>query len=90
MWPFIFVRPDAPFTIQEIIKHEKIHARQQLEMAWIFFFIWYILEFLIRLVVCRNFMKAYQHLSHEKEAYANEDNPEYLKRRRFWEFLRYL
>jgi len=91
IWPFILVRPDEKMTdLLMIIRHESIHARQQLEMAWIFFFIWYMLEFGIRWMVLRNFMKAYQHLSHEKEAHLHHNDTGYLKRRRPYSWLKYL
>jgi hypothetical protein len=76
--------------ISGIIHHEKIHARQQLEMAWIFFFLWYAIEFIVRFLKLRDPMKAYKHISHEKEAFVNEDNHDYLKNRRPYAWINYL
>ena len=35
------------------LNHEFIHTRQQLEMGFVLFFLWYGVEFLVRLVQCR-------------------------------------
>jgi len=49
------------------------------ELLFIFFYIIYILEWLIRLFINKN---AYKNISFEKEAYSNENNLEYLKTRK--------
>jgi len=91
VWPFLWIRPAANLPdMKLIIRHERIHARQQIEMAWIFFFIWYLGEFLIRLALLRDRMKAYKQLSHEREAYENDNDPGYLKNRRLFAWIRYL
>jgi hypothetical protein len=74
----------------EIMKHERIHARQQLEMAWLFFFVWYILEFIVRFAIYRDHMRAYQSLSHEREAYQHGSDPDYLKKRKAYAWVKYL
>ena len=51
------------------------------------FYVWYIVEWLIRLLKKGN---AYRNISFEREAYANEKNTEYLKTRRLFTFLNYL
>lgn len=90
IYPFIFLREKALKENQKIINHEKIHLRQQIEMLWIFFFLWYGIEYLIRLIQHRNSLTAYFNISFEKEAYANEIHPDYLKTRSFWSFTKYL
>ena len=90
LFPFIIV---ANNTIKEnkiFINHEKIHIRQQAELIIVFFYTWYILEFIIRLIKYKKFYKAYENISFEREAYVNEKNIEYLKNRNFWSFLKYL
>ena len=90
IFPFIFLsaarlKGDSPF-----INHERIHLRQQVEMLLVPFFVWYGIEFLIRLTITRNFSYAYRNISFEREAYAKEKDPHYLKSRPFWNFLRYV
>ncbi len=90
IYPFIFLREKALKENLKIITHEKIHLRQQIEMLWFFFFLWYGIEYLIRLIQHRNSLTAYFNISFEKEAYANEIDPDYLKTRKFWSFTKYL
>ena len=52
-------------------KHEKIHIAQQKEMLVIPFYLWYFIEWLVRLFKKGN---AYQNISFEREAYVNEYN----------------
>jgi hypothetical protein len=54
------------------------------------FFIWYFMEYLVRLVQYKNADLAYRNISFEREAYANEENLTYLKSRSFLRFLNYL
>ena len=89
IWPFIILKHKKLKYDQVIINHEKIHLKQQIEMLWIIYFIWYLTEFFIRLLLTRDFMKAYHMISFEKEAYSNEKNLNYLSERKFWNFLNY-
>jgi len=73
-----------------MINHEKIHIRQQLELLVVPFFLWYGIEFLIRWLQHKNRFVAYRNISFEREAYANEKDLGYLKRRSFWKFYSYL
>lgn len=73
-----------------LINHEKIHIRQQIELLVVPFFIWYGIEFLIRLMCFKNWQLAYKNISFEREAYKNENDLNYLKSRSFWKFLSYL
>lgn len=90
IFPFVFVRDKFWVESTSFVNHEKIHLRQQLELLVIFFFIWYGLEFLIRLVQHKDLRKAYRNTSFEREAYANEQNVDYLKKRRWFSFINYL
>ncbi|MEG1200098.1 MAG: hypothetical protein RSD53_11940, partial [Algoriella sp.] len=66
-----------------LINHETIHIIQQVELLVIPFYIWYLTEYLFRLIQYKNQHKAYRNISFEREAYANEKNPNYLKERKF-------
>lgn len=90
IFPFLFVRSKNVTKQPIVMNHEKIHFRQQLELGWIGFFIWYLLEFLVGYLIFRNWIKAYQNISFEREAYANEREPDYLKYRKVWSFWKYL
>lgn len=90
VYPFIFMRENILRTQKAFVNHEKIHLRQQIELLILPFFIWYVLEFFIRLIQYKNRKKAYRNISFEREAYANESNTDYLINRKFFSFLNYL
>lgn len=79
-WPFIFIAEDAIID-DELINHERIHLRQQIEMLIIPFYIWYLIAY---------YRKGYMNVSFEKEAYANEKNLTYLEKRRIFAFMKYI
>jgi hypothetical protein len=90
VFPFVLMKNVLDRNNQLFLNHEKIHLRQQVELLVLPFFIWYFLEYLVRLVQYRNTALAYQNISFEREAYANETNFDYLKYRSFFRFLNYL
>ena len=78
-----------PLTKDRLINHERIHTRQMQEMLFIFFYLWYGVEWLIRWIGCGFQSKvAYKNISFEREAYQNENNMDYLKNRRLFSWLR--
>lgn len=86
--PFGVYIKEKYLTNVRTINHESIHWKQQLEMLIIFFYVWYFIEWLIRIFI--NFEKAYKSLSFEREAYANDDNLDYLKTRKPFAWLKYM
>ena len=78
--PFIFVRKDAEVT-DTVLRHERIHAWQQIELLWVLFLVLYIVFWLIGLVKLRSWKKAYRWIPFEKEAYTWQHDEEYLKGR---------
>ena len=78
--PFIFIpREDGKENLQ-LINHERIHLRQQLELLFIGFVIWYFIEL---------YKKGYRGISFEKEAYQNQHNLDYLNTRKWFSFYKY-
>lgn len=90
VFPFILIKYDFDKSNGVFVNHEKIHLRQQLELLVIPFFVWYVLEYLIRLVQYQNMDLAYRNISFEREAYAKETELDYLKQRSFFQFLHYI
>lgn len=91
IFPFIFVRKDARRLTVNDINHEKIHGRQQIELLWIVFFVWYMVEYIVRLIAYGfNQRKAYRNISFEQEAYSNESNLDYLRTRKHFAWLKYV
>lgn len=70
--------------------HEAIHIRQGRELLWLIFYLWYGVEWLVRLIQYRDKKKAYYNISFEREAYANQSDLGYLKTRKVYSFMHYL
>ena len=93
LFPFIFLKKSyvdtiTPEVLHCTLNHESIHIRQQEELLVLPFYIWYAVEYGIKYL--KYGMYAYDQLSFEREAYANEDDIEYLETRKFWAFLKYI
>lgn len=81
--PLVFVRSDARLTTTTI-NHEAIHTEQWKECLYVFFLIIYGLSFLWQLIKYRNWDEAYRSVCFEREAYAHQNEEDYLgKRERF-------
>ncbi|MCK8521447.1 hypothetical protein M0D21_07705 [Aquimarina sp. D1M17] len=90
LWPFIVVKDSFLKHDESFINHERIHLRQQAELLVLPFYLIYLIEYVLRLIIYRNSQQAYRNISFEREAYENEENLEYLKKRRPWSFIKYL
>lgn len=70
-------------TDSVLLNHERIHTAQIRELAWIPFYIIYVIEWTVRLLQCRgNLHDAYMRISFEREAYHHQTDLSYLGRRR--------
>lgn len=83
IFPFIFVDDKRN---KELVNHERIHIRQQIEMLIIPFYLWYLAEWLIRGAND----DAYRNISFEREAYKNSTDLEYLRKRKLFGFVKYI
>ena len=72
------------------INHETIHTKQMQELLYIFFYLWYVIEYLIKLVIYRDTWMAYKNISFEREAYSNQSNLSYLNRRKHYSWFKYI
>jgi hypothetical protein len=79
LYPFILINRRKELS-PVMLNHERIHLMQQLEMLIIPFYVLYLIE-----LVC----KGYRNISFEREAYVNEKDADYLKRRKLFSWLRY-
>jgi hypothetical protein len=73
-----------------LIRHESIHTRQGKELLWVFFYLFYVLEFLVRFFQYRNWNIAYKNISFEREAYLNDGDAGYLQNRKRFAFIRHI
>ncbi len=63
-----------PNNYKYTINHENIHTHQMKYMLYILFYVWYVIEWLIKLLLYFNFDKAYRNISFEREAYDNQND----------------
>ena len=80
----LFVHHEVHLSPQ-LLNHERIHTAQILEMAIVGFYVWYVVEWVIRLFFKGN---AYRKLYFEREAYANQNDVDYLRHRKYYAWIR--
>ena len=86
LFGILFVRGNARIS-ERTLRHEAIHTAQMKEMLYIGFYIWYIIEWLIRLFMKGN---AYRNISFESEAYKHQNELDYDKLRNRFAWLKYI
>ncbi|MCX7679970.1 MAG: hypothetical protein N2316_12255 [Spirochaetes bacterium] len=91
LFPFIIMRDALPSHVDEnvILRHEKIHIYQQLELAVVIFFLWYFIEYIRYRLKGFSHFEAYRNIIFEKEANAGMHSREYLSNRKIFAFLKY-
>jgi len=90
LWPFVVIKNASQKKDAVFLNHERIHLRQQAELLVVFFYIWYGIEFLLRLAQYQNRHKAYRNISFEREAYQFETDITYLKKRKVFSFFKFI
>lgn len=70
--------------------HEIIHSAQMRELLYIFFYLWYGVEYLVRLIQYRNRKVAYKNVSFEREAYNKQTSYGYLDYRKHYSWIKYI
>lgn len=89
LFGMLFVRKGMNMTDIDI-RHEQIHTAQQREMLYVFFYLWYVIEWAIRLCLYRHAHKAYRNISFECEAYNMQRDLLYLDDRKHYAWVKYL
>lgn len=87
LFGIVFTRKRRALTPQAI-NHERIHTAQMREMLYVPFYLWYVAEWVLRLVQCRSPRQAYFGIRFEREAYVHGDDLAYLGRRRRFAWFR--
>lgn len=99
LFGIVFVRkeihPQFNISLREwhiLLNHEYIHTVQMREMLYLPFYIWYVIEWIIRLIAYRDANKAYLNISFEREAYDNQEDFNYVisKKRIPYAFFKYI
>lgn len=86
LFGILFVRKGVEVS-EEMINHEAIHTAQMKEMLYVFFYLWYVIEWVVRLF---GKCDAYRKISFEREAYENDSDIGYLSKRKHFNWLNYL
>lgn len=86
----VFARKEHPALSRRIINHELIHTRQMLELMVIGFYVWYVIEWIIKWIIYKNRLEAYRNIGFEREAFDNDSNLDYLKYRKWYGFASYV
>lgn len=91
LFPFIIVRDTKILENREYINHESIHIRQYIETLVFGLIIISLFQYFYALLILRKSrIQAYYFMSHEQEAHQNDENPDYLKTRKWFTYYRYL
>lgn len=78
----LFVRKECGDLTPQEINHEVIHTAQMKELAYLPFYIAYLVEWLWHLYKTRDAKRAYRTVSHEREAYEHQNDLSYLSTRK--------
>ena len=89
LFPFILLKDVRLKKDKQIINHEQIHLRQQLELLIVPFYLLYLLNYLVNLIVYRNHHRAYLNIVFEREAYKKDADTDYRKKRKLWAFVHF-
>ena len=95
LFGILFARKNAKID-KKTINHESIHSKQIIECGFIFFYLLYFIEFIIKRIISmfvdngpyRNY--GYRSISFEQEAYYNEKNTKYLSTRKHYAWTKYI
>lgn len=90
LFGLIFARKEFNPLSRITENHERIHTAQMKELLFVFFYLWYVIEWLVRLFQYRDRKEAYLNISFEREAYKNQYDLSYLKYREKYQNFKYL
>lgn len=83
----LFIRKGVVVS-ERMIRHEAIHTEQMKDLLFVPFYLIYVIEWLVKLLFYAS--KAYRNVSFEREAYANDNDVNYLSTRKRFSFLKYM
>ena len=91
LYPWVFIRKSAAERYTEAAdRHEATHGYQQIETLWVLFFLIYLVEYLVKLVITFDHRTAYRSISFEQEAYMHEDDASYNSSRKHYTWVKYI
>lgn len=89
---FLFIRNEYKHKLtKQVENHEAIHDKQAKRLLFLFFYLWYIIEYFLRLPFYKfESNEAYKNISFEREAYTNMNNFNYVNEMTYWSFVKFL
>jgi hypothetical protein len=88
---FIFIWISRLETQKDrLIRHERIHFKQQLELIFVLHWLLYAVFYLISRIKGQRHYIAYRYNPFELEAYENDLDMEYLKKRKWFSWVKYI
>ena len=87
LFGIIFVRHGRSLSDVDL-NHEHIHTAQMIELLFVGFYMWYLVEWVVLFMRYRNVIRAYRNIRFEREAYDHERDLSYLRRRKLWAWAR--
>lgn len=88
LFGILFTKRD--YLTRDTILHEQIHTAQMKEMLYIFFYLWYGIEYIIIRLFHKKQNDAYRDVSFEEEAHDNAYNWTYLETRKHYAWFKYI
>ena len=87
LFPFIVIHPD--YETETVMRHERTHIVQQMELLVIGFYLLYLYDWVKHLVTTWKPYEAYKAIRFEKEAYDKQDDVAYLDNRKPYAWREY-
>ena len=87
LFGILFVREGSKMNEYDL-NHEAIHSEQMKELLYVFFYLFYVIEWIVKVIKYKDLDLAYRDISFEREAYMNQNNLEYLLRRQPFNWIR--
>lgn len=81
----IFARKECEPLGKVTLNHEAIHTAQMKELLYVGFYLWYVIEWLVKLFIYGK--QAYRNISFEREAYTYDDYEGYLTIRKRYNWI---
>lgn len=88
LFGILFTKRD--YLTRDTLLHEQIHTVQMKEMLYIFFYLWYGVEYIIIRFFHKKQNNAYHDVSFEEEAHDNAYNWNYLETRKHYTWFKYI
>lgn len=85
LFGLIFARKEYDPLAKRTLNHEAIHTAQMRELLYIGFYLWYVVEWLVKLFIYGK--EAYRNVSFEREAYQYAGDEGYLSIRKRYRWI---